>query len=101
MAVLETADGKQYRGRSREGVNSQTVQQGLDELGNTNDFNRQCAEVNALSKAVEDQADLGGSRISTANVRGLNGDDKVHGTPKVPCDVCEPMLDYFGVEYYE
>lgn len=36
--------------------------------------------------------------ISIANVRKASDVSGVHGTYKAPCDVCQPLIDFFGIE---
>ena len=69
----------------------------MNELRNVNDFNRQCAEVNAVSRALKNSANLEGATISIAHVRGVNNKSGVHGTYKQPCNVCQPLLDYLNI----
>ena len=72
-----------------------------------------CAEIDAINTALhayelrtgtkirtlEDiRAVLKGSRIQTAEVRGLDSISR-HGAPKTPCPLCDPLLKHFGVEY--
>ena len=66
-----------------------------------NNFNRQCAEVNAVSIARNNKFDLKGAIITVANVRGPNSTNGIHGTPKPPCNVCQPLLDFYGIQYRE
>lgn len=91
------AEGKYYIGYNSAGFHNDTIQKSLDALGNSNQFNRQCAEVNALSRAMNDGASLDNATISIANVRGISNKSGVHGTYKAPCDVCQPLLDYLGI----
>ena len=42
---------------------------------------------------------LKGSKVQTAEVRGPGGTPGVHGTPKDPCTVCNPLLKELGVIY--
>ena len=42
---------------------------------------------------------LQGTKVQTAEVRGPNSTSGVHGQPKAPCEVCQPLLDIFGIEY--
>ena len=98
VAVVRTADGRYYIGYNKAGVNNAEVQNILDSLENTNIFNRQCAEVNAISRAINDGANLDGETISVANVRSVGNYSGLHGTSKPPCDVCQPLLDYYGIE---
>lgn len=98
VAVVRTADGRYYIGYNKAGVNNAEVQSIMDSLGNTNTFNRQCAEVNAISRAINKGANLDGATISVANVRSVGNYSGLHGTSKPPCEVCQPLLDYFGIE---
>lgn len=97
VAVIRTADGKYYIGYNKAGIYDKQTQEILDGLGNVNDFNRQCAEVNAVSRALKDEANLEGATISIAHVRGVNNKSGVHGTYKKPCNVCQPLLDYLNI----
>ena len=36
--------------------------------------------------------------ISIANVRKASDVSGVHGTYKAPCDVCQPLIDFLGIE---
>ena len=98
VAVVRTADGKYYAGYNKAGIHNNNIQKVLDYLGNNNLYNRQCAEVNAISRAFNDGADLKGATISIANVRKASDVSGVHGTYKAPCDVCQPLIDFFGIE---
>ena len=98
VAVVRTADGKYYVGYNKAGIYNNNIQKVLDYLGNKNLYNRQCAEVNAISRAFNDRADLRGATISVANVRKASDVSGVHGTYKPPCDVCQPLIDFFGIE---
>ena len=98
VAVVRTADGKYYAGYNKAGIYNGNIQKVLDYLGNNNLYNRQCAEVNAISRAFNDGADLKGATISIANVRKASDVSGVHGTYKAPCDVCQPLIDFFGIE---
>ena len=98
VAVVRTADGKYYVGYNKAGIHNNNIQKVLDYLGNNNLYNRQCAEVNAISRAFNDGADLKGATISIANVRKASDVSGVHGTYKAPCDVCQPLIDFFGIE---
>ena len=69
VAVIRTVDGKYYVGYNKAGIYNSNIQKVLDYLGNSNLYNRQCAEVNAISRAFNDGADLRGATISIANVR--------------------------------
>lgn len=97
VAVVRTVNGQYYISKNKGGVYNENISQVLDQLGNANQFNRQCAEVNALSRALNRGANLGGATISIANVRGINNTSGVHGTYKIPCNVCNPLLEYFNI----
>ena len=98
VAVVRTSDGKYYIGYNKAGIYNETIQNVLDNLDNSNEYNRQCAEVNALSRALNKGADLNGATISIANVRGKNNKSGVHGTYKAPCDVCGPLLNFYKIK---
>ncbi len=98
VAVVRTANGKYYVGYNKAGIHNNNIQKVLDYLGNNNLYNRQCAEVNAISRAFNDGADLKGATISIANIRKTNEVSGVHGTYKAPCDVCQPLIDFFEIE---
>jgi hypothetical protein len=98
VAVIKTQDGRIIVGRNQGGVVNQGVQNVLDDIL-ANQFNRQCAEVNAVSRAQNKGVNLSGAEISVSNVRGPSSTTGVHGTPKPPCNVCEPLLDNYGVNY--
>lgn len=100
VAVIKTKDGQIIVGRNRGGVVNQEVQNTLDGIP-PNQFERQCAEVNAISRARNKGIDLEGAEISVANVRGPNSASGVHGTPKPPCSVCDPLIDKYGMNYIE
>jgi RHS repeat-associated protein len=97
VSVIETSDGQRIVGVNQQGVHSAEVQTRLDVLGNTNDFDRQCSEVNAISAARNKGIDLTGANISTANVRGPNSTSGIHGSNKIPCNVCEPLINSYGM----
>ncbi|MBQ8018453.1 MAG: hypothetical protein IJ258_10185 [Methanobrevibacter sp.] len=98
VAVVRTSDGRYYIGYNKAGVNNGEVQAIMDSLGNSNMYNRQCAEVNAISRAINKGANLEGATISVANVRSVGNYSGLHGTPKIPCDVCQPLLDFYGIK---
>ena len=58
--------------------------------------NRTRTQITTLEQAREV---LRGSKMQTANVRGLGGAPGIHGTPKIPCTVCDPFLGKFGIKY--
>ena len=101
VAVIITEDGQIITGRNQEGVYSQEVQSQLDDNNIENKFQRQCAEVNAISKAKNQQIKLNGVQISVAYVRGMNSITGKHGKPHTPCDVCEKLIEVYNINYVE
>ena len=97
VAVIEIRGGQIIYGYNSEGVYNKSIQDILNALGNKNDFDRQCAEINAISKASNMKLDLRGASISVANVRGPSSTNGVHGTHKPPCNVCQGLIDYLGI----
>lgn len=71
-------------------INAQT-QIDLAEIG-MNEFHRECAEVNAISRARTADANLKGAKISVANVRGKGSTTGIHATSKTPCTTCGPLI---------
>jgi len=98
VSVIETYDGKNYVGINQGGTYSDPVQKALDSLGNSNAYDRQCAEIDAISQAVNDGADLFGAKISTAEIRGLGSNTGKHGTAANPCNVCGPLIKHYGID---
>ncbi len=116
IAVLETMFGD-FVGRSRSGSEIHPVVQ--DILNNNPvpegvpNYNRQCAEINAISNALfsyensnntqistqtQAKAIFQNSTILTARVRKLGHPD--HGTPIDPCDgTCAKLLNALGIRY--
>jgi uncharacterized protein RhaS with RHS repeats len=96
VAAIVAQDGRIVVGRNQGGVSNQEVQ---DALGNIppNEFDAQCAEVNAIARARNKGIDLTGASISVANVRGKNSTSGIHGTHKPPCSVCNPLIKKFNM----
>lgn len=94
--MIRTKDGKYIIGRNSGGVINEEVQKALDIVG-INEFEGQCAEVNALARAMNKGIDLDGATISVSNVRGINSINGMHGTFKEPCSTCKPLLEYFKI----
>jgi len=97
VAVIVTLDGKIITGVNKEGVYNKDVQDVLDFNGRPNEFNRQCAEVNAVSKALNQGYDLTFAVILVVKVGGINSLE--HGFTKPPCNVCKRLLSYYAVIY--
>lgn len=97
VAVIVTLEGDIIYGFNREGVYNGKVQEDLDFNGRFNNFNRQCAEINAISKALNQGYDLTCATIAVVNVGGVNSAG--HGLPKPPCNVCAGLISYYGMIY--
>ncbi|MFS2164213.1 RHS repeat-associated core domain-containing protein [Variovorax sp. Varisp62] len=97
VAVIRASDGRVIVGRNQGGVQNKEVQDALAEIP-PNQFNGECAEVNAISRALNKGIDLTGATISVANVRGRNSVCGVHGSNKPPCCVCNPLVKKFGLK---
>ena len=97
VAVIRTPDGRVIVGRNQGGVRNKQVQSALEEIS-PNQFNGECAEVNAISRALNKGVDLTGATISVANVRGRNSVSGIHGSNKPPCCVCNPLVRKFGLK---
>jgi RHS repeat-associated protein len=98
VAVVKHKDGSVTAGRNQGGVENSTVQEAVGNAP-SNCFGGQCAEVNALSRALNEGRSLDGATISVSNVRGAGSTSGVHGTPKAPCTTCSSVLNQLGVKY--
>ncbi|TMP82320.1 hypothetical protein CWB73_05375 [Pseudoalteromonas phenolica] len=98
VAVIKHKDGTVTVGRNQGGYQNSTVQNALDNAP-ANCFAGQCAEINALSRALNKGRSLDGATISVSNVRGAGSTSGIHGTPKAPCTTCSSVLDQLGVKY--
>ncbi|RFA24287.1 hypothetical protein CAI21_22290 [Alkalilimnicola ehrlichii] len=96
VAVIQHQDGTITVGRNQGGVQNSTVQNALDNAP-ANCFAGQCAEINALSRALNKGRSLDGASISVSNVRGPASISGVHGTPKPQCETCSSVLDQLDV----
>lgn len=63
-----------------------------------NQFNGECAEVNAISRALNKGVDLTGATISVANVRGRNSVSGIRGGNKLPCCFRNPLVRKFELK---
>lgn len=97
VMVIRTKDGKYLVSTNKTKYLNEEVKSVLDELGNKNNFNYGCAEVSGVSRGVDKGYNLEGADIYIAYVRGLNGDNSVHGSFHEPCDVCGPLLNKYGI----
>jgi len=84
-------DGKVVMGFSGEGIISDIVQAVMDENDVVGPFNRKCAEVNVISKAVEKNYDVSGAFICVVQVSS--------GATAKPCIECAPLLTVYGIAY--
>jgi RHS repeat-associated protein len=98
VAVIKHKDGTVTVGRNQGGYQNPTVQNALDNAP-ANCFAGQCAEINALSRALNKGKSLDGATISVSNVRGAGSTSGIHGTPKAPCTTCSSVLDQLEVKY--
>jgi hypothetical protein len=98
IAVIRHSDGKITIGRNQGGVNNSIVKEALSNAP-ANCFAGQCAEINALSRALNKGRSLDGATIEVLNVRGPLSTSGVHGTPKVPCIACSSVLEQLGINY--
>ena len=96
MAVIKHEDGAVTVGRNQGGVQNSSVQNALDNAP-ANCFADQCAEINALSRALNKGRSLDGATISISNVRGPASSSGIHGTSKAPCTTCASVLDQLNV----
>lgn len=94
VAAIRTKDGRYVIGRNSGGVTNPEVKAALEKVG-INEFKGECAEVNAISRALNKNVDLDGATISIANVRGINSINGLHGTFKAPCSTCNPLIEFF------
>jgi len=99
VSVIKHADGTVTVGRNSGGVVNSRVQDVVREGQNKfpgNCFGGQCAEVNAISRAINRGRSLNGATIETRFVRGNNPNGR-HGQLRDPCDVCDFTIDNFGL----
>lgn len=96
MAVIKHNNGAVTIGRNQGGVHNSAVQAALSKAL-SNCFAGQCAEINAVSRALNKGRSLGGAKINISNVRGSGGTSGAHGTSKAPCITCKNVLEHFGL----
>jgi hypothetical protein len=96
VAVIKHPNGTITVGRNQGSVTHPDVDAAVASVP-PNQFGAQCAELNALARARGKGRDLKGAEISISHVRGPNSTSGIHGTPRPPCSVCEPVVDSFGV----
>ncbi|GEM_PF-2691541 len=96
VAVIKHQDGKITIGRNSGNTNqSEIISNALDNA-RCNAYGGQCAEINALSRAVNKGRSLENATITVSNVRGKTS--AKHGTHKPPCETCSDVLDELKVE---
>ena len=99
IAVLKMPSGDYRIGYNSQGIYNEEIQEILDELGNVNKYNRQCAEVNVLSSAYKGEGSLQGAEIYVAYLYRIGQKEEWRtGMFKDPCEVCEPLLQECGVK---
>ena len=97
VAVIKHKDGNVTVGRNQGGVQNAEIQAALDRAP-SNCFVGQCAEINALSRALNKGRSLDGAVIDVRNVRGVGSTSGLQGTIKQPCTTCDNVLGQFGVQ---
>lgn len=96
VAVIESENGAITVGTNGTTPSNPQVQAAIAATP-PNQFAGQCAEPNAVGRALEKGRSVAGGEITTANVRGPYSVSGVQGTPKPPCSVCERVLKFFGL----
>ena len=94
IAVIRHGNGTFTVGRNQGGVTNSAIDDLLAKVPE-NCFAGQCAEINALARALNKGRSLEGAEIYVVNVRGPTS--RVHGTAKPPCETCSAVLDALGV----
>jgi hypothetical protein len=64
------------------------------QTGQRSDFALKCAEISCLSQRLWQGLPIRGGTISTAKISG-----NIHGLPFLPCETCQPILNYYGITY--
>jgi RHS repeat-associated protein len=100
VAVVETPAGELIPGRNQGNIFNQEMQDFLKTL-EPSDYSGQCAEVNAISEALNRGINLNGAEISVSHVRGLGTQGLKHGAPSPPCPACAAVLKRWGLTYVE
>jgi len=102
ITVLELENGDYLFSKNSEGNINKELDEMLDELGNENLYNRKCAEVNIIAKAMNKKVNLKGAKIYIAYVEKAGSKNEYrNGKFKIPCDVCGPMLNEMEIEVIE
>lgn len=91
VAVIRHADGTYSVGVNQGGYMTPKLQSILDEVG-VNQFGAQCAEVNAVARAMAKGRSLEGASVTISKVRGQLPPVGKHGLFEPPCSTCSPML---------
>lgn len=90
VSVLQTKDGTMVPGRNG-GGNIPSVQKSAESY-RPNEFNCACAELNSISKAINQGLVVKGGVIVTLKVTGHGPSAPQHGTKKPACSVCQMVL---------
>jgi len=95
-AVIDHGNGTTTPGVNAEGITNNQVEEVLENAPKK--YGGTCAEINALSKALNEGKTLAGSTITVVDIRGPNSKKRKHGKHKKPCPTCKYTLEFFGVE---
>jgi len=96
VAVITHSNGTVTIGRNR-GSETNKVVYTILENAPKNEFGGQCAEINAISRALNKGRDLEGAKINITNVRGPNSTNNLHGSFKEPCSTCTHVINQFNL----
>ena len=96
VAVIRTQDGKYIVGKNSGGITNHKMTDALKRVG-MNEFQGECAEVNAIARGLNKNINLEKATISIANVLGNGSVTNVHGQFKRPCSTCDDLLEYFKI----
>ncbi len=96
---LRASDGQTVGGHSG-GGNNVVVERLARSFPDTDGNGCDCAELNCISKAMDQGIDVAGAVIATVQVRGRNSPVGLHGTPIEACAVCAKVLNALGITDY-
>jgi RHS repeat-associated protein len=100
VAVIKTKDGRIIAGRNQGNVHNKEIEKELKNIP-PNDYSGECAEVNAISRALNKGAELEGATITVSYVRGKASSSGLHGKSRDPCCVCANLLTKYDIKYVE
>lgn len=102
-AEYTSPSGAKYYAHSREGVPIPDELRGeMEQVAPLSNRHGACAEVNALSKAVDAEGPgaLRGGSMRAVRVRPINSGGTAHGTSIDPCEpYCQPLLARLGIRW--